>query len=89
MKRHWLRAGGVSIIWVDILFTLGDPESKMKVYENWDGAWNVSWWGFWVGEGWRIGSFTIIQAMQNVALWCPWSPLHPQEKDRWVEHFPN
>ena len=49
MKRHWLRAGGVSIIWVDILFTLVDPESKMKVYENWDGAWGRKPMGLW---GW-------------------------------------
>ena len=40
------------------------------------GSWEQDesiWWSFWVGGGWRVGSFTINRAMQNVALCCPWS----------------
>lgn len=62
---------------MDILLTLVDPESEMKVYENSDGGGDRSCWSFGVGGGWWVGSFTIIQAMQNVALCCPWS------QDRW------
>lgn len=38
-ERHSLKAAGVPIIRVDILFTLVDPGNKMKVEENGDGGW--------------------------------------------------